>query len=63
MTPAGEASGLEFPGEGTHPTGLGVRRACEAGEARRGGGMEHRARRDGGHRTGVKWGEGPMGRG
>lgn len=37
MTPAGEASGLEFPGEGIHPTGLGVRRACETGEARREG--------------------------
>lgn len=37
MTPVGEASGLEFRGEGTHPTGLEVRRACGAGEARRKG--------------------------
>ena len=37
MTPVGEASGLEFRGEGTHPTGLEVRGACGAGEARRKG--------------------------
>ena len=55
MTPAGEASGLEFRGEGTHPTGLEVRRACGAWEARRKE-MEHRACQGGGHRAAVRWG-------
>lgn len=36
MTPAGEAGGLEFRGEGTHPTGLGVRRERGAGRHREG---------------------------
>lgn len=59
LTSAGEAGGLE----GTHPTGLGVRREHGAG-----GGTEREngrtgLARDGGHRTGVKREEEPVGDG